>query len=210
MKSEHLAYWYLRLNGFFTITNFIIHPEYRGSQRTDVDIAGIRLPYRSEFPPDPGGDDSVFLRGAKKPYFVIAEVKKGECALNGPWTDRARGNLIRFLTDLGPFPSDRTAQVAEELYKDGVSDSNSLYCSLFCIGNSVSSEVKTRYPKVPQKTWAQVIHFVYTRFKKHRVLKLDHQQWDDAGKLLWEIFDQLSSLENFERKIRSEADLPEA
>jgi hypothetical protein len=48
ISSEKLAYWYLRLNGFLTITNFIVHPDFGRSQRTDVDILGCRFPYRQE------------------------------------------------------------------------------------------------------------------------------------------------------------------
>jgi hypothetical protein len=45
ISSERLAYWFLRLNGFLTIYNFIVHPEeadLRGGypQQTDVDVMG--------------------------------------------------------------------------------------------------------------------------------------------------------------------------
>lgn len=44
--GEELAYWYLRLNGFFPITNFVIHRDatLRGSQNSDADIVAIRPP----------------------------------------------------------------------------------------------------------------------------------------------------------------------
>jgi len=48
ITSEQLAYWYLRLNGFLSISNFVVHPDTGGQQRTDVDILGVRFPYRAE------------------------------------------------------------------------------------------------------------------------------------------------------------------
>jgi hypothetical protein len=48
LDPEKVAYWYLRLNGFFQIENFVVHPERRGGQRTDADLLAIRLPFRAE------------------------------------------------------------------------------------------------------------------------------------------------------------------
>ena len=39
---EHLAYWYLRLNGFLMLENFALHDESRSQQRTDLDLIAIR------------------------------------------------------------------------------------------------------------------------------------------------------------------------
>lgn len=45
--AEGLVYWYLRLNGFFPITNFVLHQneEHRTS---DADIVAVRFPHVSE------------------------------------------------------------------------------------------------------------------------------------------------------------------
>ena len=42
LDPEKVAYWYFRLNGFLQIENFVVHPERRGSQRTDADLHGLR------------------------------------------------------------------------------------------------------------------------------------------------------------------------
>lgn len=44
LDPEKVAYWYFRLNGFFQIENFVVHPERRGSQRTDADLLAVRFP----------------------------------------------------------------------------------------------------------------------------------------------------------------------
>ena len=50
LTPEKIAYWYLRLNGFMTMENLILHNESpRGlPQRTDADIYGVRFPFRKE------------------------------------------------------------------------------------------------------------------------------------------------------------------
>src|SRR2546421_2682459 len=60
IKSEQLAYWYLRLNGFLSIPNFVVHPDEGRRQRTDVDLLAVRFPYRSENLRRPMRDDSLF------------------------------------------------------------------------------------------------------------------------------------------------------
>lgn len=48
LDPEKVAYWYFRLNGFFQIENFVVHPARRGSQRTDADLLAVRFPHRAE------------------------------------------------------------------------------------------------------------------------------------------------------------------
>jgi len=50
--AEELVYWYLRLNGFFPLTNFVYHrlprDDNRGTYNADADILAIRPPYYRE------------------------------------------------------------------------------------------------------------------------------------------------------------------
>lgn len=54
--AEEMAYWYLRLNGFFLLQNFVLHRMGRGPQRgtADSDLLAIRFPYVYE---EIGGQD---------------------------------------------------------------------------------------------------------------------------------------------------------
>jgi len=89
--GEAIAYWYLRLNGFFIITDFTLHrPEdYRTS---DADLLGIRLPHTTEII---DGNDVVYCENLishidlSKQCGVICEVKTGK--LSGEVKD----NLFR-------------------------------------------------------------------------------------------------------------------
>lgn len=51
--GEQLAYWYLRLNGFFPLSNFVLHHG-AGHRTSDADLLAVRFPYVSE---DVGGRD---------------------------------------------------------------------------------------------------------------------------------------------------------
>jgi hypothetical protein len=107
MKPEDLAHWYLRFNGFLTISNFVVHPTRRGSQLTDGDIVGVRFPYRDEFPNGPGADESIFSFVGTKPYFVLTEVKRTRCELNQSWRTPPYTSLVSLLRDLGPFRNEK-------------------------------------------------------------------------------------------------------
>lgn len=207
MNREVLAQWYLRLNGFMTILNFVLHPRRRGGQRTDADIVGVRFPHRAEFPEGSDSDEAVFA-AARKPLLLIAEVTRAECKLNGPWTKPASGNVNAVLAALGVFPLEEIPLVARELYQNGRTDQPTMICSLFCIGNAPSSTVRSQFPAVPQATWAEVLSFIWRRFRAHRAIKTDISQWDETGQQLW----RLSSLagDEFDTTIRHECQLPAA
>ena len=98
INPEHLAYWYFRLNGFMTTVNFVVHPEDGSEQRTDVDVLGVRFPYRAELLSQSMVDDAPFILEKERPYIVIAEVKKDLCKLNRPWTRKGDQNMNRILT----------------------------------------------------------------------------------------------------------------
>jgi hypothetical protein len=52
--GEELAYWYLRFNGFFPLTNFVLHTNATYSDPSDCDILAIRHPFVYE---DVGGQE---------------------------------------------------------------------------------------------------------------------------------------------------------
>src|SRR6516225_8740359 len=101
LNPEKVAYWYFRLNGFFQIENFVIHPTQRGAQRTDADLLAVRFPHRAERllddPDDIMPDDEQTLALSRDRIdVVLAEVKTNRpCTLNGPWTRKDRQNVDR-------------------------------------------------------------------------------------------------------------------
>lgn len=79
--GETNAYWYLRLNGFFLINNFVIHRTDEIVHSSDIDILGIRLPYVfEEVGGQPNDWDESLLQTLNPNLMtgVICEVKTGD------------------------------------------------------------------------------------------------------------------------------------
>jgi hypothetical protein len=205
LKPDLLAVWYLRLNGVFTISNFILHPDRPGSARTDADIAGVRFSNRNEFG-NPDADDEWF-RDRPKLTAIIAEVKTGACAINGPWSNPQRENMQKIFASLGWF-ADEAKTAATNLYDRGVHNGMRLSCSLFCIGNEESQEVKERFAEVPQRTWQHITQWIYHRFDRYEDIKSDHTQWDYIGRAIWDHFQQSHDAAAFEVALRERFLLP--
>lgn len=186
---EKVAYWYFRLNGFLQLENFIIHPGDRGGQRTDADILGVRFPNRSErFVDDPNDimlDDIDALRLSNNLIdIVIAEVKTGRAALNGPWTAEERQNINRVLAAIGCLPRDRIDLAARAIYNGGIYEEANQRIRLIAVGNTRSEVIARRYPNVTQIIWQEVLAFIWERFRKYAQQKADVQQWDEVGREL--------------------------
>jgi hypothetical protein len=201
ITAEQLAYWYLRLNGFLTIQNFIVHPDTGSGQRTDADILGVRFPYRAELRPNPMVDDEPFVRFKDKPYIIIAEVKRNLCSLNGPWTEPEKENLQRVLRAIGAFPEDQVETVAKNIYTSGMFSNTSYYITLACFGKTSNSDISKNFPNVPQILWDKVLTFIYHRFRTYRNQKSSHGQWDEAGRNLWDCVWQNRDLDTFKKTV---------
>lgn len=214
LKSEKCAYWYFRLNGFLTIVNFVVHPDSGKKQRTDVDILGVRFPYRAELLENPMDDYEIFTKVKKKPYIVIAEVKTRGCKLNGPWVEKERKNMHRVLKIIGAFPEESIDEIAEQIYDKGIFENDIAYVTLFCIGKRENRDLKKKYPGVPQVTWEQILKFIYERFEKYKDQKSSHPQWDETGRELWRLFEKHSEKEDFIRdclkRVTCQQVMPEA
>lgn len=191
LSCEKVAYWYLRLNGFLQIENFYIHPRRRGSARTDVDLLGVRFPYRAErlydTPDDIMPDDSRGLSlSTDRIDVVIAEVKRSRCALNGPWTQCSDENVHRVLAAIGCLPHAKIPDAAAQIYRTGLyDDGDRLRIRLVAIGNQINEDIK-QYPGVTQIVWQDLLRFVFERFQKYRDQKTQTDHWDEVGKKLKE------------------------
>ncbi len=195
--AERLAYWYFRLNGFLTIENFILHDEEGGPPRTEIDLIALRLPYRREALRDYGGvvefmEDAPQFSEKQIPIAAFVEVTTGQCKLNGPWTDKEKGNLPRALRALGVVPSDEVCDVAEHLYENGQYQLPSIEIGLIAIGKKKNPDLTERMPSVPQLFWDDIKGFIFDRFAKYQKIKRERPQWDMDGHLLWKIFEENS------------------
>ncbi len=203
ITAEQLTYWYLRLNGFLTIRNFIVHPDWGSEQRTEADILGVRFPYRAELKPKPMIDDVPFIRVTDKPFIIMAEVKTSVCDLNGPWKEPQKENLQRVLRAVGAFPESDIETAAKAIYTLGVFSNNAYHISLACFGESVNSRISKKFPSVPQILWDKVLVFIYKRFRTYPDQKASHEQWGDVGKNLWDcVRENKRDVEKFKASVR--------
>lgn len=176
-----LAMWYLRLNGYFVMPNFIAHGQ--PGPRTDVDVLAVRFPHSREYE-----DDMCPLKIPTARIDVIfAEATKGRCKLNGPWKAAGEGDALGYvLRRVGVFESDDDIQdAAAHLYAHGNCDNRICSVRVVCFGRVRNQ--KLRY--VTQIIWPEVLSFMAGRFRVYRDEKADHQNWDSFGKYLWERLD---------------------
>jgi hypothetical protein len=178
-NPENLAYLYLRLNGYFTITNFVLHPDSRGPQLTDADVLAVRFPYSKEqmMDDDPAITDNLW-RDARPDLtcFLLCEVKTGLCDMNKAWKEPGRENVQRALMRFG-ITSDETklSRIADKLYSDGF-----WYNNLYLVKRVVFGARANEYlpDGITQITWKQVASFLFDRFQIHWRIKSDHSQWE--------------------------------
>lgn len=202
--AEKVAYWYFRLNGFFQIENFVVHPARRGGQRTDADLLAVRFPYRAERlfddPNDIMADDVQRL--ALSPDMldiVIVEVKTNQpCTLNGPWTRQDRQNVDRVLAAIGCLPPDQIEEAANDIYRRGVHLGKlGLRIRLVAVGREHSKELSATYPAVTQLTWPEMLAFIWDRLHRYRQQKTQVDQWDAQGRRIKRLADQSVHAEPF-------------
>ncbi len=180
--TDWLCLWYLRLNGYFTMPNFIVHGQ--PGSRTDIDILGVRFPYSRE---SDFYDDIDHLRFPdNKVDIVFAEATTRRCKINGPW--RRPGVTLEYvLRRVGFFSCDGVDvdTVANRLYQERKYANKDVQVRVVCFGGAWNGELQG----ATQILWKDVIDFIRKRFQDHKDVKADHQHWDNFGQFLW---DQLS------------------
>ncbi len=182
MNPERLAYWYFRLNGFFTTENFIVHPDRGRDQRTDADCLAVRFAHRAENLQRPMEDDLRVVSCNTFANVIIAEVKTSECRLNGPWTDPERRNMQRVAKSMGCVPDAAITEACRSLYETGTwSDANATI-RLFAIGESKNPSLIGGVEQ--QITWSEIIEFCRKRFKDYNREKSSVGQWSEDGRVL--------------------------
>jgi len=200
ITAEQLGYWFFRLNGCLVLDSFLIHHERRGNEGTDVDILGVRFPHRCElaYSEEPIKDHPDF-ENIKKIQLIIAEIKTGQCNLNGPWTDPDKRNMNRVLHALGAFSKEEIGQVSDDLYSQAKFENDKYLCRLFALGLYPNDEL---HPAPVQLTWNEILSFIYFRFTKYQKYKTQHRQWNQAGQDLFSMVINNSDEESFIKAVQ--------
>ncbi len=209
MTSEEIAYWFFRLNGCATITNFVLHRDTRGPQKTEFDIVAVRFPFRLELPgaARPMEDHTCFCFPSKHVRLILAEVTAKPCKLNPPWTDPSCRNMQRVLSHLGVVLAEDIEEAAESLYRSREFKNDHLWISLFCIGTKRGNGPELQ-PPVVQLLWEEVLGFIYSRMRDYRRPKADKPQWDETGQRLYGLAQERGNEQGFIAAVKKEAGLP--
>lgn len=100
--GERLAYWYLRLNGFFQVETFVLHGTAGGPRSADADLLGIRLRHSvasiDGTPVDCDSRLAAQLGGFDRHLAVVVQVKTGPRSDPGAAFDHGRlERCLRFI-----------------------------------------------------------------------------------------------------------------
>lgn len=171
--GETLAYWYLRLNGFFPLRNFVLHPlhesEANDRYTADSDLLAIRFPYvYEEIGGQPEDWDSRFsswdLSLDKDIIGLIVEVK------TSPYLDRSelesnsfnQTRIQQAVQRMGMFKREETTSITNDLVHNSVSAKRGPYH----LGKLLFSQGEVGGP------WLNIIleeaeQFIQARLKKY-------------------------------------------
>jgi len=167
---EELAHLYFRLNGFFTVPNYILHGS--RSQKGEIDLLAVRFPHKQE---EVGGcplhDDPALDLRADKLEMILAEVKRREEDFNESrelkWTMEY---VLRFAGFFGD--EECLAQASSRLAEaETYEDERIRIRRMLCTGAETITE------DANHRKLRGMLAFIVGRFRKHRRHKADHEQW---------------------------------
>jgi hypothetical protein len=189
--GEEIAYWYLRLNGFFPITNFVIHRSSEIEHSADCDLLAIRLPFVYEEiggNPDDWDEELSKEFGFDHTIGVICEVKTGAYDLG----DIFRPEYVKYaIGRLGFTQRENVAAISEALNKVGMLEieEGRRICKLLIANdqkespgfifrslNSVEDFINDRVRKYPKEKYADRMYFGSELFQ--HTIHLIHREKD--------------------------------
>ena len=185
-SCEKIAYWFFRLNGCLNLTNFLVHHERKDREGTEVDVLGVRFPYRNELALSGRSmdDHEIFTEREQKIDIIVADATTGDCKVNDSWIKPEKLNMERILFALGIFPKKRAEAIAVKLYEELYYDDDPAFrVNIYALGRKKNADLP---PVVLQLTWEEVLLFIHHRFVTFDDYKRQHDQWDTTGKELFE------------------------
>jgi hypothetical protein len=166
---------YMRVNGYFTVSEFPVI-EFRRREgyaaATDLDILAYRFPGAGRIVPQrgrsPGADQSHFAPdpvlgiSAHQPDMIIGEVKEGRAVLNAGATDPAvlRAVLVRFGCPPGDAP-----RLAEALLREGATTLGGGHrLRMVAFGSVIETSEAARYERI---SLGHILGFLQTYLREH-------------------------------------------
>ena len=189
-RVEKLVYWYLRFNGYLTIENFTVHPDFKKEPEAEADILAVRFPqskeepegYRFERDPDLVIDDAI--------DFIIGEAKSSRCAINeNSWGNPERKHVQYALEWMGFLEDEEIEGIAEELYQRKVWKDNGYSVRFVCFGRCPNNDLREEYPELRQILLDHMVEFVFRRMTTY-CNALHRENWDPFIRRIVELIER--------------------
>ncbi len=177
-RVENLVYWYLRFNGYLTVENFTVHPDFKKSPEAEADILAVRFPYSVEDPRNFHFERDLKIIRTDRIDFVIGEVKTGRCAINPSWQEPGRENIQYALRWFGFLSEAEIETVASTVcqHKQWQDDRYSVH--FVCFGREPDTDLQAQYPQLLQVSHSQIVEFIYRRLTTN-CMALHRENWND-------------------------------
>lgn len=195
--GEELAYWYLRLNGFFPLPNFVVHKSSQVQYSSDCDLIAIRHPYVYEEIGGKADDWDDFLCNQldfNRTLGLICEVKTGRYDRKELFEiEKLRYAIGR----LGLVPVERVDGITKQLKNSSTVEINdTLQISKLLVANIEKNADNHLF-----LTLQDVRRFLRSRVRKYPIEKFSDRMF--FGSILFqELIDQiaLNDDQGFKRK----------
>jgi hypothetical protein len=196
-RTESLASWYLRFNGYFVIPGFTVHPDYKKRPGgTDADVLAVRFKHSREYQVrfNFERDPSLVLDIGMD--FVIAEVKRSKCSLNDTWTKAERENVEYALRWMGRWEDQAIRTIASRMYRNGHWQNRRRGESVrfLCFGSESNQEFADKWPDIPQFTLHHATSYLRDRMRKG-CLQTNRTMWDPFAQEVGKRFDAGETVE---------------
>lgn len=176
-RVEKLVYWYLRFNGYLTVENFTIHPNFKRDPEAEADILAVRFPLSMENPRRFSFERDSNLIISDRIDFIIGEVKSSRCDINPSWRDPDRENIQYALRWLGYWQEDEIEAVSQSLYNHRFWKSDTASVRFVCFGKDENVDLRRNYPGLTQILLISMMDFVRNRLTTG-CLQLHRENWD--------------------------------
>lgn len=192
-RFETFVTWYLRLNGYFTVPNFVLHAGDDATrisgdvvgQHGEVDTLAVRLPFSREESRIRFPTDERLLQGADgKLDVIVAEVKSGADVPNETWRNPEKVRNIQYLLKfIGCYESNRQIEeTAMKLQREFVVNESTQRLRYVVFSHEVNRDWKSR--GVDYITFEECIQFIVgdrgpSWYEAGIAHKSQHSQWDN-------------------------------
>jgi len=172
----------MRLNGFFTLPNFILHADVGSPQRTEFDTIAVRFPYRAELhdSPTPLSDLGSLIGSPTLAQCVLVDATTATCKLSSAWEDL--GNLTAWMQAIGILRESEWTNAAQSLRDARKHVADGFEFRFIAIGQKTNKHL---HGAVQQYSWAEVLHWIFGRMNAYEEQKRHNSQWPSIGRLLY-------------------------